>query len=85
MTHLIIIVELGPNRVMSEIVLDGGGRFSPAGIDGLHTLSLLLASQAAHDRAAGNIIETHIRAHSNTERGYSTSLDREVLTPSPCE
>ena len=70
---------------MSEMVLDGGGRFSPAGIDGLHTLSLLLASQAAHDRAAGNTTETHNRAHSSTERGYSTSLDREVLTPSSCE
>ena len=36
---------------MSEMVLDGGGHFIPAGIYGLHTLSLLLSSQAAHDRA----------------------------------
>ena len=41
-----------PNRVMSEIVLDGGGSFSPAGIVGIHTLYLLLSSQVAHDRAA---------------------------------
>ena len=47
---------------MSEMVLDGGGRFSLAGIDGLHTLSLLLSSHAAHDRAAGNTRETHNRA-----------------------
>ena len=36
---------------MGEMVLDGGGHFIPAGIFGLHTLSLLLLSQAAHDRA----------------------------------
>ena len=34
------------------MVLDGGGRFSPAGIVRVHTLSLLLLSQSAHDRAA---------------------------------
>ena len=45
-----------PNQVIDEMVLDGGGRFSPAGIDVLRTLSLLLSSQAAHDRAAGNTI-----------------------------
>ena len=44
-------VELAPNRVIDEMVLDGGGHFIPAGIFGLHTLSLLLSSQAAHDRA----------------------------------
>ena len=44
-------VELAPNRVMGEMVLDGGGHFIPAGIFGLHTLSLLLSSKAAHDRA----------------------------------
>ena len=36
---------------MSEMVLDGGGHFIPAGIFGLHRLYLLLSSQAAHDRA----------------------------------
>ena len=36
---------------MDEMVLDGGGHFIPAGIFSLHTLSLLLASLVAHDRA----------------------------------
>ena len=35
---------------MGEMVLDGGGRFIPAGIVGSHTLSLLLAFLVAHDR-----------------------------------
>ena len=42
--------------MISEVVLDGGGHFSPAGIVRVHTLSLLLSSQTAHDRAAGNVI-----------------------------
>ena len=46
-----VTVELAPNQVMSEMVLDGGGHFIPAGIFGVHTLSLLLSSQTAHDRA----------------------------------
>ena len=33
------------------MVLDGGGRFIPADIVGVHILSLLLSSQVAHDRA----------------------------------
>ena len=33
------------------MVSDGGGRFIPADIVGLHTLFLLLASLVAHDRA----------------------------------
>ena len=57
-----------PNQVMSEMVLDGGGRFSPAPIFGLHTLSLLLSSQAAHDHAAGNTRDTHNRGHTETLR-----------------
>ena len=40
-----------PNQVMGEMVLDRGGQFIPAGIVGLHTLSLSLASLLAHDRA----------------------------------
>ena len=44
-------VEMAPNQVMGEIVLDGGGHFIPAGIFGLHTLFFLLASREAHDRA----------------------------------
>ena len=31
---------------------DGGGRFIPAYIVGVHTLSLLLSSRVAHDRAS---------------------------------
>ena len=44
-----------PNQVIGEMVLDGGGHFSPAGIVSVHTLSLLLSSQIAHDRAVGNV------------------------------
>ena len=44
-------VEMASNQVMGEMVLDGGGHFILAGIFGLHTLSLLLASRVAHDRA----------------------------------
>ena len=64
------------------MVLDGGGHFSPAGIVGSHTLSLLLSSQTAHGRAVGKAQEAQYRV---LTRGYSTSLDREVLTLSPCE
>ena len=49
--HSLSVFSMAPNRVMSEMVLDGGGRFSPAGKVGVHILSLLLSSQAAHDRA----------------------------------
>ena len=31
------VVEMAPNQVMSEMVLDEGGHFIPAGIFGLHT------------------------------------------------
>ena len=55
--------------MIGEIVLDGGRRFSPVGIDGLHTLSLLLSSQEAHDRVACNTRETHNRG---LTRGYSS-------------
>ena len=40
-----------PNQVIGEMVLDRGGHFIPAGIDGFHTFSSLLASLVAHDRA----------------------------------
>ena len=43
-------VELTPNQVIGEIILDGGGHFIPEAIFGLHTLSLLLASRAAHNQ-----------------------------------
>ena len=43
--------------MIGEMVLDGGGHFSPAGIVSVYTLSLLLSSQAAHDRATGKTQE----------------------------
>ena len=77
-----------PNRVTCEMVLDGGGRFIPAGIDGFHTLSLLLAFLVAHGRATEE-------KHTNTQKRehkykYTTwvqyiILDRKVLTHSPRE
>ena len=36
------------------MVVDGGGHFSPAGIDGVHKLTLLFSSLTAHHRAEGN-------------------------------
>ena len=84
-------VEMVPNRVIGEVVLDGDGHFIPAGIDGFHTLSLLLASLVAHDRAKEDT-HTHTgKEHKYTRRSKHTTwihyiiLDREVLTPSPCE
>ena len=43
-------VELAPIRVIGEMVLDGGEHFIPADIFGLHTLRIIISSQAAHDR-----------------------------------
>ena len=59
---------------MSEIVLDGGGHFILAGIFGLHTLSLLLSSRAAHDGATDNTRDTHKKTIEHTKRGYSTGM-----------
>ena len=42
------------NQVINEMVVDGGGHFNPAGIDGVYTLNLLLSSHTAHGRAEGN-------------------------------
>ena len=56
------------------MVLDGGGHFTPAGIFGVHTLSLLLSSQAAHDRAT-EVTRTHTIEHSTRVRaGTVTNL-----------
>ena len=63
---------------MSEVALDGGGRFSPTGIDGLLTLSLLSASQAAHDRAVGNVIEHTIEHVDRLTTGYSNPRQRGI-------
>ena len=73
------------NQVISEVVSDGGGRFSSAGIVGVHTSFLLLSSQAAHGRAAGQFPYT--RQETDTyelTRGYSNPRQG-GLTPSPCE
>ena len=48
------------------MVSDGGGRFIPAGIVGLHTLSSLLASLVTNDRA--------------TEDNHTTRKDPETNT-----
>ena len=61
--HSLSVLSMVPNQMMSEVVLDRGGRFSPAGLVGLHTLSLLLSSQAAHGRATGNTRDTHKNRH----------------------
>ena len=34
--------------------LDGGGRFIPTNIVGVHTLSLLVSSRVAHDHVTDN-------------------------------
>ena len=55
------------------MVLDRSGRFSPAGIVGVHILLyLLLSSQAAHDRAAGNTISHTTRDTRRLIGGHST-------------
>ena len=64
------VVKLAPSRLMGKMVLDGGGHFNPAGIFGLHTLSLLLSSQAAHDRLAVDF-QTHNVTHDKSKSGYS--------------
>ena len=81
------------------MVSDGGERFTPADIVGLHTLFVLLASLVAHDRAKeyNHTHHTGRVSYTNIKEGtlYKTiqdylwvqyiRLDREVLTPSPCE
>ena len=52
-------VEMAPNQVMGEMVLDGSGHFIPAGVFGLHALSLLLTSLVAHDLATEDTHKHH--------------------------
>ena len=52
------------------MVLDGGGQFIPAGIFGLHTLSLLLTAMVAHDRATE---VTHI--HTGKEHQSTNTIN----------
>ena len=63
------------------MVVDGGEHSSPAGIVRVHTLSLLLSSHTAHDRAEGNP-HTHEDTET-TERGYSTSLRQGGMNSAP--
>ena len=64
------VLSMVPNRVMSEMVLEGGEHFIPAGIFGVHTLSLLLPSQAAHDRAT-EVTRTHNITQDKSKSRYS--------------
>ena len=58
------------------MVLDGGGNFSPAGIVGVHTLSLLLSFQPEQGRATGNAIyRTNV---DGLTRGYSSPRQRGI-------
>ena len=43
-----------PERGDREMDVDGGGHFSPAGIYGVQTLTLLFSSLTAHHRGEGN-------------------------------
>ena len=63
-----------PNQVMGEMVLDGGGHFIPAGLFSLHTLSLLLASFVAHDRAKEG-------THTHTGEEHKSTNTRDTCTP----
>ena len=59
------------------MVFDGGGHFNPAGIDGVHTC--LYYYRPIQHMTVPRVIHTHTNLiHLYTERGYSTSLDREV-------
>ena len=57
---------------MGEIVLDGGGHFIPAGIDGFHTISLLLASLVAHDRAKEDTLTLTGKEHQSNTKNVGT-------------
>ena len=81
---IIIIVELVPNQVIGEMVLDGGGPSIPAGVFGVHTLSLLLTSLVAHNRAKEDI-PVHIQEKDTSpptqETHYTIILTRGYSDP----
>ena len=52
-------------RGICEMISDGGERFIPADIVGVHTLSLLPSSRVAHDRATE---DDHTHEVSSTPR-----------------
>ena len=68
--------------MINEMVVDGGGHFSSAVIDGVHTLDLLFSSLAAHGRAEGNTGEHNITQRT-TESGYSTRLRQGSMNSVP--
>ena len=55
--YCIVYVQMTLSRVIVEMVVDGGGYFSPASYRWFTHLSLLFSSYTAHSRAAGNPIE----------------------------
>ena len=65
-------------RGICEMVSDGSGRFIPTDIVGVHTLSSLLSSQVAHDRATEDNLTQQTESlrtnvtRNETTRGYST-------------
>ena len=59
------VFSMVPNRVIGEMVLDGGGHFIPAGIFGLG----LLSSRAAHERATGNTRDNTIEHTTRVRAG----------------
>ena len=67
MDQLLYVFGWSGTRVTGEMVLDGGGRFIPAGIDGFHTLSLIRASLVAHDRATEDNHTPHRKGTGATE------------------
>ena len=70
--------------------LDGGGRFIPDDVVGVHPLSFLAPSRVAHDRATDNYTQ-HKKGKTASQVsqefvGTVHNLNREVLNPSsPCE
>ena len=71
---LLRIVGMAQKQVMSDIVLDGGGHFIPAGIFGLHTLSLVLSSQAAHDRDTEGTCTHTGKEHQSTNIRHTRTI-----------
>ena len=62
-----------PNQVIGEMVLDGSGHFIPAGIHGIHVLSLLLASLVAHSRATED-------THTHTGKEHQSTNTKDTCT-----
>ena len=59
-----VCVQMTLSRVIVEMVVDGGGHFSPAVTDGIHTCLSLFSSYTALDLP--RVIHTH--TITNTDR-----------------